>query len=197
MTQHLNEPPSILLSAIGQLVQDYELDEHPLQNMIDVILNKKPRLKATYQRPDDSSDRLYKPTVIHATDTCGNCDQVCGTEASELVERFPRAAGAGVAEIHYGVIASGSSLMKDATVRDRLHEEGEVLCFEMEAAGLMNRFPCLIIRGICDYSDSHKNDRWQRFAAMMAAAYTKEVLRVLMPGMVTSTVDRLSQKLNG
>jgi nucleoside phosphorylase len=62
---------------------------------------------------------------------------------------------------------------------------------------LMNRFPCLVIRGICDYSDSHKNDDWQKYAAMMAAAYTKEVLHVLMPGTVKGTVNRLNERLGG
>lgn len=52
----------------------------------------------------------------------------------------------------------------------------ECICFEMEAAGLMNHFPCLVIRGICDYADSHKNDRWQRYASATAAAYGKELL---------------------
>jgi nucleoside phosphorylase len=51
----------------------------------------------------------------------------------------------------------------------------------MEAAGLMNSFPCLVIRGICDYADSHKNDRWQRYAAATAAAYAKEFLGIV-PG---------------
>jgi nucleoside phosphorylase len=46
----------------------------------------------------------------------------------------------------------------------------------MEAAGLMNHFPCLVIRGICDYSDLHKNKEWQGFAVMMAAAYAKDLL---------------------
>jgi nucleoside phosphorylase len=59
--------------------------------------------------------------------------------------------------IHYGLVASANQLMKDAGIRDRLAAEKDVLCFEMEAAGLMNHFPCLVIRGICDYSDSHKN----------------------------------------
>lgn len=67
--------------------------------------------------------------------------------------------------------------MKDARIRDRLAAEKDVLCFEMEAAGLMNTFPCLVIRGICDYSDSHKNKEWQGYAAMVAAAYTKDLLR--------------------
>jgi nucleoside phosphorylase len=51
----------------------------------------------------------------------------------------------------------------------------------MEAAGLMNDFPCLIIRGIADYADDHKNDLWQRYAAAMAAAYTKDLLRIIQP----------------
>jgi nucleoside phosphorylase len=62
--------------------------------------------------------------------------------------------------IHYGLIASANTLMKDVRIRDRLAADKGVLCFEMEAAGLMNQFPCLVIRGICDYADSHKNNEW-------------------------------------
>jgi hypothetical protein len=40
----------------------------------------------------------------------------------------------------------------------------------------MDHFPCLVIRGICDYSDSHKNKEWQGYAAMAAAAYAKDLL---------------------
>ncbi|KAL9624319.1 MAG: hypothetical protein Q9160_001566 [Pyrenula sp. 1 TL-2023] len=73
--------------------------------------------------------------------------------------------------------------MKDGVTRDRLSEELKgVLRFEMEAAGLMNTFPCLVIRGICDYADSHKNRGWQPFAAGTAAAYAKEVLLMIPKG---------------
>jgi len=71
--------------------------------------------------------------------------------------------------------------MKDALVRDTLAAEKNVLCFETEAAGLMNHFPCLVIRGVCDYSDSHKNKEWQGYAAMAAAAYTKDLLCRIPP----------------
>ena len=66
--------------------------------------------------------------------------------------------------------------MKTAVIRDRFVQEHEILCFEMEAAGLMNNFPCVVIRGICDYSDSHKNDAWQGYVAATAASYAKELL---------------------
>ncbi|KAF9773991.1 hypothetical protein IL306_008083 [Fusarium sp. DS 682] len=86
--------------------------------------------------------------------------------------------------IHYGLVASANQLMKDALARDKLAASMDVLCFEMEAAGLMNHFPCLVIRGICDYSDSHKNKEWQGFAAMMAAAYAKDLLYQIPPNKV-------------
>ncbi|KAL7941765.1 hypothetical protein V8C42DRAFT_333660 [Trichoderma barbatum] len=50
------------------------------------------------------------------------------------------------------------------------------VCFEMEAAGFINSFPCLVFKGIYDYADSYKSDRWQRYASATAAAYAKELL---------------------
>ncbi|KAK1240312.1 hypothetical protein MKX08_007754 [Trichoderma sp. CBMAI-0020] len=89
--------------------------------------------------------------------------------------------------IHYGLIASGNQVIKDAATRDRLNADydGDLLCFEMEAAGLMNDFPCLVIRGICDYSDEHKNKVWQEYAAAVAAACAKSFLSVLPASEIT------------
>jgi nucleoside phosphorylase len=71
--------------------------------------------------------------------------------------------------------------MKDAYIRDKLAEEEDVPCFEMETAGLINHFPCVVIRGICDYANSHKNKAWQGYAAMAATAYTKGLLAKIAP----------------
>lgn len=60
-----------------------------------------------------------------------------------------------------------------------LAKELGILCFEMEAAGLMDHFLCLVIRGISDYSDSHKNNRWQGYAAITAAVYAKDLISAL------------------
>jgi nucleoside phosphorylase len=88
----------------------------------------------------------------------------------------------GDVRVHYGLIASGNQVIKDAEFRDRLNERlgGDVLCVEMEAAGLMD-FPCIVIRGICDYADSHKNKDWQEHAAAVAAAFAKELLQYVQP----------------
>jgi hypothetical protein len=61
----------------------------------------------------------------------------------------------------------------------------------MEAAGLMNHFPCLVTRGICDYADSHKNKQWQGYAALAAAVYSKELLSA-----IPSTHEESSLQLN-
>jgi|HubBroStandDraft_4_1064222.scaffolds.fasta_scaffold148438_2 hypothetical protein len=44
--------------------------------------------------------------------------------------------------------------MRHGGTRERLRKELDVLCFEMEAAGLMDEFPCLVVRGTCDYAGS-------------------------------------------
>ncbi|KAJ5195474.1 uncharacterized protein N7498_008912 [Penicillium cinerascens] len=65
----------------------------------------------------------------------------------------------------------------------------------MEAAGLMNDFPCVVIRGIYDYADSHKNKEWQGYAAAVAAAYAKELLLVVPVNQVDET--RIAQDTLG
>lgn len=103
-------------------------------------------------------------------------------------------------QIHYGLIASGNSVMKSGKARDKLSQEEGILCFEMEAAGLMGDFPCLVIRGICDYADSHKNDIWQSYASATAAAYAKELLGYVDStevGYTVPAIDYLDLDYNG
>ncbi|KAI0965920.1 purine and uridine phosphorylase [Xylaria arbuscula] len=79
-------------------------------------------------------------------------------------------------EIFIGRIASGDTVMKSGEHRDRLARENNVIAFEMEGAGAWDELPCIIIKGICDYADSHKNKKWQPFAAATAASVMKAVL---------------------
>ncbi|KAJ9413551.1 nucleoside phosphorylase domain-containing protein [Fusarium oxysporum] len=143
----LDKPPLVLLSALGRLQAQHE--QAP---------SKRPKKAFTYQGAEN--DRLFESQH----------------DPSWEVKRDRRESTDPA--IHYGVIASGNTLIKDAATRNSLLEDTghQCLCVEMEAAGLMDRFPCLVIRGICDYADSHKNDRWQRYAAATAAAFAVELL---------------------
>lgn len=78
--------------------------------------------------------------------------------------------------IHFGFMASGDTVMKSAEDRDRIASEEKVIAFEMEGAGVWDAFPCVLIKGVCDYADSHKNKKWQGYAAATATACMKAFL---------------------
>ncbi|KAH8657977.1 hypothetical protein BX600DRAFT_415770 [Xylariales sp. PMI_506] len=182
-TAHLNQPPRVLRAAVSGLISQYELRDghHDLEGIINRALGPNQRLRKKYGRPDLETDRLYRSECTHPSNNDGSCLAICGKSASVLAQRQPRRDDGNSTQIHYGLIASADKLMKDASIRDKLSEERDVLCFEMEAAGLVNCFPCLVIRGICDYADTHKNKEWQGYAAMAAAAYAKELLYLITP----------------
>lgn len=176
LTGFLNQPPMVLRTTMNGLKAQYESDGHQLEEDINKILKQKPRLRKKYGRPSPDSDKLYQSTVIHPPDNEGACVGVCSGDPSDLIMRNERGDDEDIPAVHYGLIASANQLMKDATLRDKLAVKNSVLCFEMEAAGLMNHFPCIVVRGICDYSDTHKNKEWQGYAAMAASAYAKDLL---------------------
>jgi nucleoside phosphorylase len=157
------------------------IEGHRLEEAIGEVLAKTPRLRKEFARPEPESDLLYRSQVIHSEGDGSGCATTCGRDSNSLVFRAPRSENEDDPAIHYGLIASGSRTMRDALTRDRLVEEIGVLGFDTQAAGLMNYFPCLVIQGICDYSDSHRNKKWQGYAAMVAAAYAKDILCQVAP----------------
>jgi hypothetical protein len=79
-------------------------------------------------------------------------------------------------KIHFGCIASGDSVMKSALHRNQVAMREGVCGFEMEGAGAWDNFPIILVKGVCDYADSHKNKRWQKYASIVAAATAKALL---------------------
>jgi nucleoside phosphorylase len=188
-TGQLNAPPEKLLGVLPEIRRLHcdkkkpdRLAEH-LQLLDDM---------EDYQKP--AVDRLYTADYSHVDGPgCDECDM------RAIVDR-PERQNHRTIHVHYGTIASGNSVLKDAKVRDTYAQDPQlnILCFEMEAAGLMNNIPCLIIRGICDYCDSHKNDEWHNYAALVAAAYARELLLVLRPQRVDAMppwAERVAQEL--
>ncbi|CAH0017229.1 unnamed protein product [Clonostachys rhizophaga] len=147
------------------------------------VLEKWPRLRLEYSHHPPKAIGSTNPKLsiqIHQKDA-----ESCVAAIQTILCPVPNEVNARMTPmVHYGLIASANQLVKDVRIRDKLAAENSVLCFEMEAAGLMNHFPCLVIRGICDYSDSHKSKEWQGFAAMMVAAYGKDLLGHIPPNKV-------------
>ncbi|KAL4786749.1 hypothetical protein BJX76DRAFT_354925 [Aspergillus varians] len=150
------------------------------------------------ERPATSEDKLFPPDYIHRHHSgCPECnmydipESACdvaltasceelGCDESRLVSRSGLSAQANGTTrghcIHFGSIGTGDTVMKSAKHRDQYAESELVIAFEMEGAGVWNKFNCLIIKGVCDYADSHKNKKWQDYAAAVAASVAKEVL---------------------
>jgi nucleoside phosphorylase len=168
-TGSLNSPPQVLLSAVAKV----RANKLRGQSQLFAYVSKLERI-AKFQRVKAGPDVLFDASYDH--DGGLTCER-CSVDRQEA--RQPRDSEEQIV-IHYGTIASGNRVIKNAAKRNEISADLDgVLCFEMEAAGLMNSFPCLVIRGICDYADSHKNKRWQPYAAGAAAAYAKEVLSVI------------------
>ena len=173
---HLDKPPRILTKAIELLQSDHDFGEGKMKHYIDEVAIKSTKLPGLrdYRFPGRDQDQLFKPDYLHASgDDCSACDTV------QVEKRLSRNSDDPV--VHYGLIASGNAVMRSAKRRDELRDTWGVICFEMEAAGLMDDFPCVVIRGICDYSDGHKHKLWQPYSAVVAAAYAKDLLRVIQP----------------
>jgi nucleoside phosphorylase len=177
-TGFLNSPPYVLRKAVTLLQAHIEIEGSHMNSFLEHMLEQHPRMAESepnhpgFVYQGQENDILFETSYVHASGTgCDNCDR------TRIVPRAVRL-DPNVPQVHYGVIASGNRLVKDAVARDLILKEcGEdTICLEMEAAGLMNSFPCLVIRGICDYADSHKNNQWQKYAAATAAAYAKELL---------------------
>lgn len=193
----LNMPPPAIRTAVSELRSIHELQPSNISAIMDAAFEKFPHMKPKYSYPTNVEDHLYKAAYNHLLDQhpCTDCDR------AQLVKRPRRESRQPI--IHYGIVASGNMLMRDGMTRDKYADKYNVLCFEMEAAGLMTNFGCLVVRGICDYADSHKQKDFQRYAAAVAAAYTKELLSVVPPervanehihpqaGVVNSTVAAL------
>ncbi|THC87237.1 hypothetical protein EYZ11_013317 [Aspergillus tanneri] len=120
-------------------------------------------------------DIVYEHPLNAAT--CDNCSAEWEIKRARREDNEPQP--------HYGIIASGNVVIKHGGIREQLRKEIGALCFEMEAASLMQDFPCIIIRGICDYADLHRNKQWQGYAALAAASYTKELLSYVPRGQVS------------
>ena len=168
-TGSMNAPPKTLLHAVNQLRAHRYRDGQDTGSLTTHLSAF--RHHPHFSREKAGPDVLFEASYHHDGEaTCERCSE------DRMMRRRTRKADE-EATLHYGTIASGNQVIKDAPTRDRLSKElGGVLCFEMEAAGLMNDFPCLVVRGICDYADSHKNKAWQPYAAATAAACAKSIL---------------------
>ncbi|KAF7539331.1 hypothetical protein G7054_g2214 [Neopestalotiopsis clavispora] len=194
VTGHQSKPPHVLAVNVEILRASHDLSGNRISQYLDEMLGRYPGMRDKYSLPGSERDCVFEATYTHeGGKTCKKCD------ISRTIERQQRRTDS--PRIHYGTIGSSNTVIKDSQKRNKLRDMG-ILCVEMEAAGLMEAFPCLVIRGISDYADSHKNKKWQPYAAATAAAYSKELLLQIPQGevqrtqLVTNMLEGLTMKVD-
>ncbi|KAI1753132.1 hypothetical protein F4782DRAFT_539851 [Xylaria castorea] len=200
-----NNPPRLLLSAVSKLISEHDLGRSKMPAHVNDMVSKYPLLASKYLKSESLVDLRFNAKYDHRKDkgkhttpndikahsaeedeedkeeeveeeeeeaeTCRYCDK------TQVVNRQHRDM-----RVHY----------------DKIRQDlgGDVLCVETVAAGLMDDLPCIVIRGICDYADSHKNKAWEEHAAAMAAAYAKELLEYVPPININKE-ERVKDVLDG
>lgn len=164
----INSVPQQLLAYLTSIKLRHSRYAKKTPKYIDYL---ETQISNNFEKPKSDSDRLFLATYVHqGGHDCTTCDE------NQTQVRGPRKHP----QVHYGLIASGNRVIKNGQQRDRYNQDhdGNILAYEMEAAGLMNFVPCLVIRGISDYSDSHKppGKTWHAFAAAAAASYAREFI---------------------
>lgn len=138
-TGTLNAPPTVLLTALARVQTNHICGDTEIPLYLSNMISNRPKMKA-YSYQGASNDILYRPEYDHPDPdpdriaTCDQCDCAQEIKRSTREDTGP--------EIHYGNIASGNQVIRHGAMRERLRKELDVLCFEMEAAGLMLDFPC-------------------------------------------------------
>lgn len=154
-----SKPSAKLLEAVQLLKIDEMEDNCTWNNYIDQFATGK------FSKPSLKNDIIYDKN-----------DEIFTPPDDVTRTKYPK--------IFLGNIASANTLMKNTTKRDEVKNKFNVLAVEMEASGISDatwnlEIGYIVVRGICDYCDMHKNDVWQEYAALVAAAYTRSIIEKL------------------
>ena len=122
------------------------------------------------------NDVLYHSSYVHqhhasAACECGEGDRICEAALNLACEDLGSEAVMRVARnrlddtkpqpvVHFGVMGSGNKVIKSGLHRDQVAKADGIIAFEMEGAGVWDYFPSILIKGVCDYADSHKRKGW-------------------------------------
>lgn len=160
--RHPPRPPSADLLEAVKLLQAGEFEgKRPWLKFIEQVSSH----MTTMARPPQKFDRLYSSTNPQ--------ESVTHPKDAKRIKDLPR--------VFVGTIGAANILLKDAVMRDKLRDKFGVKAIEMEGSGISDAtwyhdVGYLVVRGICDYGDSHKADIWHNYAALVAAAYTRALL---------------------
>ncbi|KAF5662744.1 ankyrin repeat [Fusarium heterosporum] len=165
-----DQPTQLLLTAVGKAETAAIFEESKMRRYMSEIAQKSPTI-FVYPTPDQ--DVLFESDYDHITIESGK-DRCIHCNRDRIRSRQPREVPYPI--VHHGLIASSRHLMRHGMTRDQLAHDHGILCFDRELPGPGITAHYLIIRGICDYADTHRSEAWQAYAAAASAAYAKEII---------------------
>lgn len=186
----LPRPPPRIRAFLAKLKSQQKAFQSAVVDYLETFQNE---VKSFEKYPGLAEDKLYESSYRHMHHAPTDCTQCCeetgvicedamgasckrlGCDETHLQDRSTES-WPPLCQIHFGIFASGDTVMKSGEDRDHLSKQYGVIGFEMEGAGVWETLPSLVIKGVCDYADSHKSKSWQRHAACTAGAATKYLL---------------------
>lgn len=220
----LERPDSMIRGVLAKLkgLRGRERIERKLSQHLKDLQDKLGSTRAGY--PGRNKDELFQSTYRHkhrdpaACSFCtaceGSTDQVCqkarqltcqqlGCQKEFLVPR-KRLQEASTTKglllppkhkVHFGLIGSGDTVMKSGEHRDEIATQHNLIAFEMEASGIWNQLSCFVVKGVCDYVDSHKNKYWQHYSSSLYESYIRGIsgtMRINFAVLLTSVNQMVS-----
>jgi nucleoside phosphorylase len=160
---HPQKPSRRLLNTVNYITSAELLAQRPLDAVIAEALKQLPE---EFSRPSAERDVLHDgdgKVVPHPDDRA---------RRGERPRTFT------------GAVATSDALQKNPKTRDMLRDRFGARAIEMEASGMQTAAwaagkDILAVRGVCDYCDEFKDDAWQGYAAVVAAAFTRTVVEAM------------------
>ncbi|KAL3481062.1 hypothetical protein BJX99DRAFT_254040 [Aspergillus californicus] len=171
-----NAPPKAMLKALDTLNRDVQNHGPQILATVKDIMDRNPAFeKREGAIPDIATDRLFQSDYQHESYKCEECD------TTKLVTPARQPRSENIAVVHQGTIATAGVTVVDTYTRDRLiRANPEYLCMDDGLWIMGTQWPCLVIRGVSHYADSHFNDDWISYATLNAGAYAKILLNSLL-----------------
>lgn len=175
----INRADWILLQPLGYVQSNYRFNKTNFAVHINKLLSFN---QGAYDHPGLQHDKLFRgdyhgPHTARDNKDCENCDP------KQIIQRTSRSEQhAKHLVFHMGRIGTANTVIANGKQRDEISKKlNGIQCFEGSAAGVDASRQCLVIRGISDYCDAHKNGLFKHYAAGRAAVFARELLGMITP----------------
>lgn len=150
-----------------------ELEKDLIANL-EILLDKDDIPPSGYPSSEKYPDLAFSSSYVHLSGSKSCTESGCDRTEALPRERRPEPRKP---KVFVGSVGVADLVQKSAQSRDAIAADEKVIAFEMESVGIWDSFPdVVVIKAGCDYADSHKNDKFHRYASATSVACAKAFL---------------------